>query len=194
MTILAAFGLLAGVLSAACYLPYIQGILKGKVKPQRASWLIWSVLTAIAFFTQISIGASHSLWLPGVQTIGVIIVFLLSLKVGIGGFTKRDILTLIAAAAILVIWHFTNDPVLATYLTILIDGLGGLLTVLKSYEDPDSETAITWALSGTAGLCALVSVGSLNPELAAYPIYVCAINFAVVAAIMLGKKKRSASV
>lgn len=184
-----AFGLLAGIFSSISYVPYIRYILKGTVKPERASWLIWSVLTAMGFFTQLAVGATHSLWLPGIQTLGVAIVLLLSIKYGFGGVGKRDALTLGTAAVVLLLWLFTKNPVLAVYLTIVIDFLGAGLTILKSYEHPDSETVSTWALSGTGGFFGILAVGSLNPQLLSYPIYIFLINYAVVAAIVIGKRK-----
>lgn len=188
--VLTVFGLLSGILSVLCYVPYIRGILKGHVKPERASWLIWSVLTVIGFFSNAALGTTHSLWLPGVQGIGVVIVFLLSIKHGYGGFLRRDVLTLIASGMVLGIWYFTKQPILAVYLTTCIDAMGGYLTVIKSYEKPDTETPITWAISAVAGLFALLSVGRLDAALLAYPLYIFLINGAVVVAIVLGTKTR----
>lgn len=187
---LKAFGLLSGFLSALCYIPYIRGILKGKVKPERASWFIWSVLTAIGFFSNLAIGATHSLWLPGVQGVGVVIVFLLSIKSGYGGFLKRDIITLIASALVLVIWYFTKQPTLAVYLTTLIDAMGGYLTVIKSYEKPETETPLTWGISTFAGLFAILAVGRADAALLAYPTYIFLVNGAVMMAIILGTRKK----
>ncbi|OGL94795.1 hypothetical protein A2348_04545 [Candidatus Uhrbacteria bacterium RIFOXYB12_FULL_58_10] len=183
------FGILAGVFSAISYPPYIIAIFKGKAKPERASWLIWSVLTAMGFFTQLAVGATNSLWLPGIQGIGVIIVFLLSIRYGFGGLLKRDIATLVAAGLTLLIWYVTDNAILAVYLTVLIDGMGAWLTIIKSYEHPESETLITWALSGTGGFFGLLAVGAYNMPVLAYPFYIFLCNFAVVAAILLGRKK-----
>ncbi len=191
--ILTIFGWLSGILSALCYVPYIRGILKHEVKPERASWFIWSILTVMGFFSNLAIGATHSLWLPGVQGVGVIIVFLLSIRNGYGGLLKRDVVTLMASAFTLVIWYFTRQPVVAVYLTTLIDAMGGYLTVVKSYAEPDTETPITWAMSGAAGFFALLSVGRLDPALLAYPFYIFLINSSVVVAILLGKRKRGRS-
>lgn len=184
------FGILSGLLSALCYPPYIVAILKGKAKPERASWLIWTVLTAMGFFSQLAIGATHSLWLPGVQGVGVIIVLLLSIKYGYGGLMRRDVTTLLAAGVTLLLWYFTKSPTIAVYLVVLIDGMGAWLTVAKAYEHPETETMITWALSGTAGVCALIAVQSLDPELLSYPLYIMTANYAVVAAMILGRRKR----
>jgi hypothetical protein len=189
MNVLAIFGILAGVFSAISYPPYIIAIVKGSVRPERASWLIWSVLTAMGFFTQLAVGATHSLWLPGIQGIGVIIVLLLSIHYGFGGLLKRDVITLFAAAVTLLIWYFTENAVIAVYLTVLIDAMGAWLTVIKSYEHPESETLITWALSGTGGFFGLLAVGAIDLPVLAYPFYIFICNFAVVAAILLGRQK-----
>lgn len=189
MSSLAIFGILSGVLSAISYPPYIVSILRGKTKPERASWLIWSVLTAMGFFSQLAVGATHSLWLPGIQGIGVTIVLLLSIRYGFGGLMRRDVVTLTAAAVILLVWYVTDNAVIAVYLTILIDAMGAWLTVIKAYEHPESEIPVTWALSGTGGFFGLLAVGTLNPELLSYPFYIFAVNFAVVAAILLGRRK-----
>mgnify|MGYP001601706808 FL=1 len=76
------------------------------------------------------------------------------------------------------------------YLTIIIDALGAWLTVAKAYEHPESETMITWALSGIGGFFAIFAIQTLNFELLSYPLYIFVINFAVVVAMILGKRKK----
>ncbi len=188
MNALVILGILSGIFSAISYPPYILAIFRGSVRPERASWLIWSVLTAMGFFTQLAVGATNSLWLPGIQGIGVIIIFILSIRYGFGGLLKRDIITLVAVVATLLIWYFAKNATIAVYLTILIDALGAWLTVVKSYQHPDSETLVTWALSGTGGFFGLLAVGSTNPQLLSYPLYIFLINFSVVIAIYLGRR------
>ncbi len=182
-------GYIAGILSAISYVPYVRDIFKGITRPERASWLIWSVLGSIAFFSQLAKGATDSLWLTGVQTFGVLLVFLLSIKFGIGGLTKRDVIALIAAGAGIILWYLTKEAAVALFITIAIDAVGGVLTVIKSYEDPSSETISTWLLSGSAGIFAAIAVGKPDVVLLAYPLYILLINFSVVFAIHLGKRK-----
>ena len=38
-------------------LPYLKNTIKHKIKPHFISWLIWSIITAIAFFSQLEKGA-----------------------------------------------------------------------------------------------------------------------------------------
>jgi hypothetical protein len=187
---LAYLGILGGIFAFFSYFPYIRDIFRLKTKPERASWLIWVVLTTMGFFSNLAVGATDSLWLPGIQSFGVFLIFILSFRYGYGGLLKRDILVLLAAALTLLVWYFTSEPLIALYLVILIDGMGGALTVVKTYHHPESETISAWILCGLGGLCAFLSVGTFDIFLLSYPFYIMLINFLVVLAIFLGKKKQ----
>lgn len=189
---MAAFGILSGLISTFAYLPYISNTVRGNTAPQRASWLIWSVLGAIAFFSQVFEGAGSSLWFAGVQVSGTIIVFLLSIVVGSGLFLRRgDYLVLCAAAFGLLAWYHTDDATYALAITIGISLMGGGVTVAKAYHDPESETLSTWACSFVASICAIASIGELDWVLMAYPLYLFMLNGAIVAAILLGRTRES---
>ena len=58
MTLIALAGLAAAVLSLIDPVPYIRDILRGKTRPHRGTWLIWSVLGATAFASQFADGAT----------------------------------------------------------------------------------------------------------------------------------------
>lgn len=186
---LQALGILSGVISVICYFPYIHDILLNKTKPQRASWLIWLVLMSISFISQYAKGASDSLWLPGIQTIGVTIIFFITLKYGVGGLSKKDAIALIIAFSGLYIWYLTQEATWALIIVILVDAIGSLLTILKTYKDPGSETASFWFLSGLSGLIAAISVGSWNFILLVYPIYFCLQSWAVLISIYTSPNK-----
>lgn len=184
------FGLLAGVVAIISFLPYIVDIFRGKTKPERASWFIWAVLGGIAFFSQFAKGATDSLWLPGVQTFGVALIFLLAMKFGTGGFAKRDKIALLCAALGLVLWYITSEAAIALFIVIAVDAAASVLTIIKSYEDPESETIISWVLFSVSGILAAFAVGSWNLVLLSYPFYIFLTNAVVVTTIYLGKNKK----
>lgn len=190
--VLVLLGILSGVLSTFAYLPYVIDTISRRTRPQRASWLIWSVLGSIAFFSQLHEGASASLWFAGVQVSGTIIVFVLSIGLGTGGFLNRnDCLVLLGALAGLVLWYFTETAVYALAITISISLLGGSITVLKAFRDPDTETMSTWFLSFIASACAIFSVGTLDWVILAYPLYLFTLNGAIVVAMLLGRLRNA---
>ena len=187
---LAFFGIIAGILSGIAVIPYVRDILLHKTKPERASWLIWSVLGSIAFFSQLAEGATWSLWLTGINTIGVLIIFILAIKYGMGGLARRDTYALIAAGFGLILWYLTRHAFIALFVTIGIDLIGQTLTVIKTYAVPESETLSTWVLVSTAGIFSMLSVGAWDWILLLYPFYIFLANFSVVVAIYAGRNKK----
>lgn len=183
------FGYVSALLSIVMIFPYIRDIFRLETKPERASWFIWTILGFIAFFSQLAKGATDSLWLTVGQTGSVLIIFLLSLKYGYGGLGKRDLRALAGAGIGLILWYITSEASFALFFVIFVDSIGTLLTVLKAYQDPGSETLSTWVISGTSGIFGMLAVGSLNPILLAYPLYLTLANYAVVVAMFLGNKK-----
>ncbi len=185
---LGVLGGISAVLAFAAFIPYIHDIVRGAARPQRASWFIWSALGAIAVFSQLAEGALHSLWLPAVEALGVFVIFLLSIKYGMGGLGRQDIAALSVAALGLLLWYLTEEAAIALYAVIAADLAGGYLTVAKAYRYPDSETALPWCLTASAAFFACLSVGTWDLVLLSYPLYIAVINLSVVAAMALGRK------
>lgn len=186
------FGLLSGIVTTLAYIPYIKDVLRHKTRPQRVTWFIYAILGSIAVFSQLAKGALYSLWLPGIETLATLITFILSIWFGVGGFNRRDMIALSAAAFGLVAWHFTREAAIALYIVIFIDAVGTWPTVEKAFKNPGSETLMTWALVTIGGLFATLAVGKFNFVLLAYPISIFLANAAVVIAMGLGKRKTSA--
>ncbi|MEM6461314.1 MAG: hypothetical protein AAF724_05300 [Pseudomonadota bacterium] len=184
-------GVLSGVLIVFAYVPYIVDTSMRRIRPQRASWLVWTVLSAIAFVSQVYEGAGASLWFAGVQVSVTVVVLCLSIRVGADGCLKKsDYMILACAAAGLVLWYYTDTPAYALAVTISISLLAGSATVVKAYRDPGSETMVTWAVSLIASICAMLSVGRVDPILLAYPLYLFTLKGAIVLAIILGRNRR----
>lgn len=188
--LLSLIGIASGIISISGYFPYIRDVIKRTTYPERASWLIWDVLTAIAFFSQLAKGAIASLWLPGLEVCGLTTVLILSIKFGRGGLAKKDIFALIAAGIGLVLWYFTKEPAVALYIIIGIDMLGTVLAVQKAYKDPETETMSTWVLVAIAGILSTIAVGKFSIVLLSYPIYIFLANAAIALAMVLGRKKK----
>lgn len=185
------FGYLSGLLTVIDISVYIRHIFLRKTKPHRGTFLIWSILGSIAFFSQFAKGASNSLWLPGIGTIGTLFIFFLSFRYGTGGFSKLDRIGLFIAGVSLIAWYFTKEAAVALYITIFIDAVGSYLTMHKAYHMPGSEAPTAWIISAISGLFALFAVGKFDIVLLSYPFYIIIANAAVVGAIELGKQRKA---
>lgn len=180
------FAVLSALLIVAAAPPYIVDTLRHKTKPERITWLIFSVLGIIAFISQLSLGASWSLLFSGLDTSASIMVFCLSIKFGVGGYTKLDVAALSIASLGAIIAIVVKQPIISLLGVIIADLSGMALTVRKVLSNPESETAISWLLVGTASLCGILIVGRFSFGLLLYPVYLLAANYAVPVVQLVG--------
>ena len=187
-------GYLSGIAILLSFFPYVRDIFLDKTKPERASWLIWTVLGLISFFSQWAKGATWSLTMTGAQAVGDAFVFFLALRYGLGGLEKRDVAGMIGAAIGLGLWGLTGEVAVALFIVIFIDAIGAALTVSKTYEHPSTETVSSWALTFVAGLLACVAVGRLDFVLLAFPFYICLASASVLLSIWLGFRHKQSNI
>ena len=170
--------------------PYIFDTVRGKTKPQRATWFIWSVLGIIAFVSQANLGATWSLVFSGSDALGSILIFGLSIKYGVGGWARLDKIALIVAAVGVIVSFIAREPVIAILGVILADVSGTILTIRKTYGAPDTETTISWLLVGTGALTGVLAVGKFNIALLLYPGYLMLANYAIPCTQFIGRMVR----
>lgn len=171
--------LISAVLILIAVPPYVIDTIKGKTKPERVTWLIFGVLGLIAFVSQITLGASWSLLFSGLDTTASILVFILAVKYGVGGHTRLDIGALTVASIGVVIAILAKEPVISLLGVVIADLSGMVLTIKKTFINPESETTISWLLVGTASLFGLLAVGKLSYGILLYPFYLMVANYSV---------------
>ena len=170
---------------------YLRDILRGHTRPERTTWLIWSVQAMIAFFSQLKLGARWSLLFFGLGAIGNLVVYGLSLRHGYGGWKRADKIALVVATLGVIIAWATHDAMAALWGVIIADFAGAVLTIQKAYKIPKSETTITWLLAGLAAVLTALSVGRFSFDLLIYPIYLASICFAIPIAQVLGRAAKT---
>ena len=184
-----AFGVASAVLGTAAFLPYLREMVLGRAYPLRATWLIWSVLSAMAVLSNISKGADSSLPFLLTQAGFTTLIFLMSLRYGMGGLLRRGDLGLLCCAGIgLLLWMVTQDAFWALIIAIGISALGGALTVVKTYRHPQTESACCWLLAAGAAICGVGSVASWDMALLVYPVYLTVLYIAILLAIWAGRR------
>ncbi len=184
-------GILSGVIAFVASIPYIIDIVKGNTKPHRMAWVIFVTLSGISFFAQLAEGATNSLWFPLVLFVQAIIIFGLTLKYGVGGASKFDIVSLILAILIMILWAITKSAALAIICGVVVNDIGKVLVAKKVYSLPNTEYLPTWVWSVVASLLAVLAVGSFDWILIAAPLN-NAISVGVIAAIIMYKRKQLA--
>ncbi|MEP2890489.1 hypothetical protein [Tateyamaria sp.] len=81
----------------------------------------------------------------------------MSLFQGPGGLcSQQDVFILITAAFGLVLWALADTGIYALVITNSLSVVGGSMTVLKAYHNPDIETFSTWMLCCLASRFAIM--------------------------------------
>lgn len=169
-------GLVAGVLSFVAYIPYAWAIIKTRndekpVKPNRATWAIWAVVSLMLLASYRSAGASYTIGVPIAYAVCSIIIFFISLKYGDGGWTWFDRWCLAIAAGSAIVWWITGSPLTALVANLGVDLADALPTIKKAYLNPASESRTAWAMFFLGNSANLFAVEYFTFAIAAYPIY-----------------------
>jgi hypothetical protein len=174
--ILPLLGLAAALVAIAGTIPYVRDTLDGSTRPHRGTWLIWTLLSVLVFFSMRADGAGWSLVVAGMQVILNGLIFVLAARRGVGGVSLTDRMMLAIAATGAIGWLVAGDPLVATAGVVAADLVGLAMMLPKTYRDPESETLATFALASVSGALATAAVGSVDPALLIYPIYLCVGN------------------
>jgi hypothetical protein len=178
---------ISAALTAVCVLPYLRDIAHGTTRPRRVSWFVFAAVAVVAFVAQGRAGGGAGMWLAGGAAVGFSAVFLASLWRGVGGLAAHD-LAVLAVAAVALTLSLTASGTLAVVAVVVAEWVAIAPTVTKSLRHPDTETASTWAIDMTAGVCAVIAVDRLTAGELLYPINHAVLNAVVVAAIATGRR------
>lgn len=165
-------GKVAGFFALLGYLPYIVTTLQGKNKPNRATWWVWGTLGIVQIISYYYSDqkTDSAMWVLAAYTICQIVTALLSLKFGEGGWGKLDRMCLIGVGISLLLWLLFNSPLISLLFTLVIDGLGAIPTVAKSYQEPHNESSFSWTVFLIANSLNLFAIEEWSPR-SAYPLY-----------------------
>lgn len=178
------FGQVAGIVSFAAYILYYISIVRGRSRPNRATWVILTVVGVLIAASYYASGARDTMWVAIAYTIGPLIAAILSFKYGEGGTTKLDIFCLVACAFSVVLWILSENPMYTLIINIAIDFLGILPTLTKSYIDPESEDAVAWSVTTLSNGLNLFAIGAWTVSIALYPVYMIIVNGLVTVFIL----------
>jgi tetratricopeptide (TPR) repeat protein len=184
-------GKLAGIISLAAYVPYILSILRKETKPNRASWIIWAIVSTIIALSYRDAGASYAFLAPVGYVVGSTIVFILSIRHGVGGWTTFDRKCLIGAAISLVLWKIFDSPMSALLINLIINLLGTLPTARKAWYQPETESKVAWSLFSLGSIVNLFAVENWTFSMAVYPVSMIFLIGIVTVPVLWTKRPRA---
>jgi hypothetical protein len=174
-----------GVIGGAFYL---RDTLRGTTQPNRMTWLLWAVAPLLAAAVEFHDGV-------GLRTLTTFVIGFMPLLVFIASFKNPgavwkigwlDYLCGALSVGGTIGWLVTRSGVVAIVAAIVADGLAALPTLVKSWTNPETESASSYvgALANAAIL--LLTVDHFTTAEVAFPIYIVCI--AAVEVFLVGAK------
>jgi len=171
---------------------YAFNTIKGKTKPNKISWLLWSISPFIAFAAQVSQGVGLISLMTFAVGFGPLIVFISSFinKKAYWKLTKFDLICAIFSIIGLILWQITKIGNLAILFSLMADGLASIPTIVKSYKFPETENSAPFTIGIIGALITTLTINNWTFEYFAFPIYIMIVNSIIFFLIYskIGKK------
>lgn len=180
---------LSNLLIVVSYIIYTLSILKGESKPHRTTRLVLLIINSLSTASLFAQKNQVAIWLPGISTLCSLIIFYLTLKNGIGGWSKTDIFCLIIALIGIIFWQITQNPVVAMYFAIGADFTGMVPALIKTYKLPHTESFLFFFIGGMAAFLNLLATKVWTFQNYSYPLYITLI--CIVMLLLISKIKFS---
>ncbi len=168
------FAVTSLIVSIGANVPYIYEIIKGSARPERISWLLWTLLGGTYYFSALFDGGAT--YFTFGELIGPVTILVLSLKYGVGGKSRFDIVALVIAMIAFTLLFIVEGTLVSLLLALTVDAIGVLLTIRKLLIDPASESKAFWGLAAIASLLALLSLQTVTIETLLFPSYVLVVS------------------
>jgi len=191
------FVIIGTLIGTAGGVAYLIDTIKGKIKPNRVSFLLWSIAPFIAFAAQIKQGVG----LEAMMTFSTGFLPLLTLAASFVNknaewkLTRFDLLCGFLSIVGLVLWQLTKVGNVAIFFSILADGLAAVPTIVKAYKYPDTEPAWPWIATSIGVLLTLLTLKELSFANSGFIIYILIADFIIFCLVqfrigeMLQKKR-----
>ena len=170
---------------------YIVDTYRGKTKPNRVSWSLWSLAALVTLISQQQLHGGIQLLYTVMQVILPLSIFIVSFKdkKAYWKLTKFDFFCGLLSLIGLICLFFAKQPLLALWLGIFSDFTASIPTLTKCYTNPETESWRTYALAIASSL---VTVLTVKPWLFAnysFAFYVMLINIVFTLLILMPRKR-----
>lgn len=152
---------------------FIRDILKGKAKPNKMTFLMWSIAPLIGGVAALVKGvtwAAIPIFVAGFWPLAVFIASLYS-REAYWKLNKWDYACGILSALAIILWLITKEPNVAILFAILADGIAALPTLAKAWRHPETEFPYGYLASSFSGLTGVIAASSFTFSQVGFPLY-----------------------
>ena len=165
---------------------YVRDTLAGKSKPNRMTFLMWSVGPFIGVIAGVMSGVVWWILLPVFMSgFGPFAIFISSFKNPNAYWQLHSFDYICGALAVLalVLWAITNNPIIAIWFAIASDAFASLPTIFKSWVHPETETGFAYFVAMCNVLLGLVLAPAYTFDHIGFLTYFFICDFILVVAI-----------
>ncbi len=185
IVLLGAFVSLMGIIS------YVKGTIKGNTKPNRVTWLMWSIAPLIATFAAFSTGVTWAVLPVFMSGFGPLLVFISSFvnKNAYWKLEKFDYFCGFFSLLALILWFITKQPLIAIIFAIVSDFFAAIPTLIKSAKYPETESVSPYTTGLFSAITSFFAIKIwLFPEYG-FASYLVLINIALITSVYWQKIK-----
>ncbi|MFA6251011.1 MAG: hypothetical protein WC603_00045 [Candidatus Paceibacterota bacterium] len=179
------FSILFGIIGSFFY---IKDTIYGKTRPNRISWIFWTIApfvgVYVAYQSGVSIPILISTFMAGFCPF-LVVIFSFFNKNSYWKTTKFDIGCGILAFIAIIIWVTTKNGILSLTFAIMADLFASIPTIIKSWQHSETETVAPYALGILNQLITFLIITNFSFLNYSFPIYFVLVNLIII----LGIKK-----
>jgi len=170
------FSVISALLAFVCYIPCGRDILRGRVQTARSSRIMLTLLLVVVLVQQVSLGSGLALAVTVGELIGSLAIMSLSLRHGVGGWQRHEVVCYGLLGVSLVAWLLTSNAFLALHLSIAADLVAFAPTLVKTWRLPASETPIFYGFGALAALLSVFAVPHISYVVVVFAAYLTVVN------------------
>lgn len=168
---------------------YAKETILGKTKPNKITWLMWSVAPLIATAAALSDGVRWAVLPVFVSGFGPFVIFISSF-VNPKAYWKLETFDYICGACsvlALILWGITKEPLIAIIFAIVSDGFAAIPTIIKCWRHPETESVEAYMAGLFAVLTSFFALKRFDMSELAFPVYLFFANSLLITAVYIGR-------
>lgn len=167
---------------------YVWSIYHGRTRPHVFSWIVWGLLTGVAFFAQRVEAAGAGAWAAGVTSVVCLFIAVVALFKGEKTITKSDTVAFVCGLTSIPIWRATGNPLYAVLIVSAAEVFAFYPTIRKSWRKPWEEPAIPYALDMVKYILSLLAMENYSLTAVFYPYFVSAVQIFFIAMLIYRRR------
>ena len=161
---------------------YFVGTLRGTVKPNRVTWLLWTIAPLVAFAAELAQGVGIESLTTFVVGFVPLVIFSASFvnKKSVWHLTRFDLVCGTLSFLGLTLWYVTKVGNIAILFAMIADALAAAPTLVKSYHFPETEDYRIYFFGVVNAAIGILAISQWNFEHFGFPLYLLVLNLLLV--------------